>query len=317
MIFLLISKSAIEGSWRYFAAGGICASFSHAVATPIDVIKTRQQVDEGNFVSHTDGKTGTDSYHHSYGIAKTIRNLMKEEGTGILLAGLGPTTIGYFFEGALKFGIYEILKPFLCSLGGVFATSKLLSFVIAGGLAGIAASIVLCPMEALRIRLVSEPHFTEKGWVDGGVQILRNEGVGGLAKGINAMLFKQVPYTIVKQVSFDFCASFLYSVVATSVLSGPTASKARFGISLASAFLAAILSCVASQPGDMLLSVVNAHKGKASVNDFIRNIFAVDGIGGFFVGIKARMLHVGLIVTTQLIIYDWIKLLMGIGLTGS
>ena len=224
-------------------------------------------------------------------------------------------------------------------------------------MAGIAASIVLCPMEALRIRLVSEPHFTEKvrtkikihlrtnlrldseqspfaflsfhsftpfatpvspqGWVDGGVQILRNEGVGGLAKGINAMLFKQVPYTIVKQVSFDFCASFLYSLVATSVLSGPTASKARFGISLASAFLAAILSRVASQPGDMLLSVVNAHKGKASVNDFIRNIFAVDGIGGFFVGIKARMLHVGLIVTTQLIIYDWIKLLMGIGLTGS
>lgn len=108
LIFLLISKSAIEGSWRYFAAGGICASFSHAVATPIDVIKTRQQVDEGNFVSHTDGKNGTDSYHHSYGIAKTIRNLMKEEGAGILLAGLGPTTIGYFFEGALKFGIYEV-----------------------------------------------------------------------------------------------------------------------------------------------------------------------------------------------------------------
>jgi hypothetical protein len=122
MIFLLISKSAIEGSWRYFAAGGICASFSHAVATPIDVIKTRQQVDEGNFVSHTDGKTGTDSYHHSYGIAKTIRNLMKEEGAGILLAGLGPTTIGYFFEGALKFGIYEV-RIYLWVHGGAQATT--------------------------------------------------------------------------------------------------------------------------------------------------------------------------------------------------
>ena len=122
MIFLLISKSAIEGSWRYFAAGGICASFSHAVATPIDVIKTRQQVDEGNFVSHTDGKNGTDSYHHSYGIAKTIRNLMKEEGAGILLAGLGPTTIGYFFEGALKFGIYEVSIN-LWAHGGAQATT--------------------------------------------------------------------------------------------------------------------------------------------------------------------------------------------------
>lgn len=27
------------GAWRYYLAGGICAAFSHAVATPVDVIK--------------------------------------------------------------------------------------------------------------------------------------------------------------------------------------------------------------------------------------------------------------------------------------
>jgi len=105
------------------------------------------------------------SFHHSYGIGKTIKTLVKEEGPGILLAGLGPTTVGYFFEGALKFGIYEILKPILKlllgPLGGILG-SNMFSFVVAGALAGVAASIVLCPMEALRIRLVSEPRFTEK-----------------------------------------------------------------------------------------------------------------------------------------------------------
>ena len=103
-------------------AGGICACFSHALATPIDVIKTRQQVDEGDFVTHLDDSE--DSFHHSFGIGKTIRTLVKEEGVGILLAGLGPTTIGYFFEGALKFGIYEIMKNALGSIGGIFASSK-------------------------------------------------------------------------------------------------------------------------------------------------------------------------------------------------
>ena len=29
------------GSWRYFAAGGICAATSHTIPTPIDVIKVR------------------------------------------------------------------------------------------------------------------------------------------------------------------------------------------------------------------------------------------------------------------------------------
>jgi hypothetical protein len=28
-----------QGSWRYFLAGGICASTSHAITTPIDVVK--------------------------------------------------------------------------------------------------------------------------------------------------------------------------------------------------------------------------------------------------------------------------------------
>jgi hypothetical protein len=33
------------GAWRYFLAGGICAAASHAIPVPIDVVKTRMQVD--------------------------------------------------------------------------------------------------------------------------------------------------------------------------------------------------------------------------------------------------------------------------------
>ena len=33
------------GAWRYFLAGGICAAASHAIPVPIDVFKTRKQVD--------------------------------------------------------------------------------------------------------------------------------------------------------------------------------------------------------------------------------------------------------------------------------
>lgn len=45
--FLLVTTLALyatmsltaAGSWRYFAAGGICAATSHAIPTPLDVIK--------------------------------------------------------------------------------------------------------------------------------------------------------------------------------------------------------------------------------------------------------------------------------------
>lgn len=47
MSFLLIMFASFAilltllptGGWRYFLAGGVCASTSHAIATPIDVIK--------------------------------------------------------------------------------------------------------------------------------------------------------------------------------------------------------------------------------------------------------------------------------------
>ena len=33
------------GAWRYYLAGGVCAAVSHTIPVPIDVVKTRKQVD--------------------------------------------------------------------------------------------------------------------------------------------------------------------------------------------------------------------------------------------------------------------------------
>lgn len=41
----------------------------------------------------------------------SAKEMVKEEGAGYLLAGLGPTVVGYGVEGAMKFGVYEALKP--------------------------------------------------------------------------------------------------------------------------------------------------------------------------------------------------------------
>merc|ERR1712150_447815 len=87
-------------------------------------------------------------------------------------------------------------------------------------------------------------------------------------------------------------------------------------IPLLSAMIASVLSCVSSQPGDMLLSVVNAEKGDHRTRDFAKDILKNNGVRGFFVGMKARFVHVGLIVTVQMFIYDIIKRICGITATG-
>jgi solute carrier family 25 phosphate transporter 3 len=133
-------------------------------------------------------------------MVKATMKIVKNDGIQTLLAGLGPTAWGYLLEGAVKFGIYEVLKPAVRQMLVWLATAtsiaslnnKILGFVICGGVSGVGASLMLCPMEALRIRLVSEPDFDRGGgWVNGFLRMLKYEGVGGLWKGINAMMLKQ------------------------------------------------------------------------------------------------------------------------------
>lgn len=256
---------------------------------------------------------------------ETGRYIVKEEGFSALWAGLGPTTFGYLLEGAIKFGVYEVLKPALkyslariasVSTSLAFLNSQFIAFVLSGVLSGLAASFVLCPMETLRIRLVAEPNYTSGNWIKGGFKIMRREGIHGFTKGMKPMILKQVPYTVTKNVSFDLFTKFFY----TSLLASGVATVSngmKFAIPLVSAVIASVLSSLTSQPGDTILSLACAHDGDYKTRDISRNIMQGDrGIAGFFVGTKTRLLHVGIIVTIQLLIYDYVKRLCGIAATG-
>jgi solute carrier family 25 (mitochondrial phosphate transporter), member 3 len=241
-----------------------------------------------------------------------------------LWAGLGPTALGYLLEGAVKFGTYEILKPVFKRLLASLATttsisifnSQILSFILCGASAGLAASIILCPMEAIRIRMVSEAEYASGGWMKAGYKILKQEGVKGLGKGINPMILKQVPYTVTKNVSFDVLTKSFYAMLRAQGM--VLTAGSMFAIPLLSAALASVLSTITSQPGDMVLSLVNAHKGDRKANDIFKSILeSTYGFRGFFIGFKTRLLHVGVTVTIQLMVYDFVKRLCGIAATGT
>lgn len=308
--FLVIVFKSSPGSWRFFLAGGLCAAISHTIPTPVDVVKTRKQID-ARFVDQSFLEVG--------------RYIVKEEGFSALWAGLGPTTFGYLLEGAVKFGVYEVLKPALqCWLPRIASISTLLAFLnsqfvaffLSGIVSGLAASFVLCPMEVIRIRLVAEPNYSSGGWIRAGFKILKKEGVNGFTKGLNPMILKQVPYTVTKNVSFDLITRFLYSSLRQNGVA-TISHGMKFMIPLISAAIASVLSSLTSQPGDTILSLSCAHDGDYKTRDISRNILRSDrGISGFFVGTKTRLLHVGIIVTIQLQIYDYMKRFCGIAATG-
>jgi solute carrier family 25 (mitochondrial phosphate transporter), member 3 len=239
------------------------------------------------------------------------RIIVQEEGTSALLKGLGPTIVGYGIEGAAKFGLYENLKPSMLRI--LHLDNPAIAYLIASVIAGAVASIVLCPLERTRIRLVSDPDFATNLFT--GIPLLVKEsGIRGLFSGFPAMLSKQVPYTIGKQVSFDEASKYLYSVLAT-----PNNPLTALEVSFVSAFSASIAACLLSQPGDVILTAKCKERGSTSVEffDVIEAIYDRRGIQGFYSGLTARILQVGAIITSQLILYDNVKQGLGLPATGS
>lgn len=312
-----VGASAVD--WRYFVAGGLCASISHGITTPLDVIKTKMQSSPERFQS---------------GMLAAARSIVAVEGAGFLLQGLEPTLVGYGIEGALKFGLYEAFKSLLAQVLGLNALAcKLLASVLAGAI----AAVVLCPMEEARIKMVGDAAWAKESLLSAVTRLAVQGGLLSSFVGLPAMLLKQVPYTMGKQVSFDVVAKGLYGLAERQ--SRYSAAELQWCISLLSAFFASIVACICSQPGDVLLTETyrggaHAHgspaaakgskssgaSGKAparSLAHIVSALLAKHGYSGLFLGLTARLSHVASIITSQLVINDLIKTALGLPATGS
>merc|ERR1719230_1583488 len=127
-------------------AGGICCGLTHGALTPVDVVKTRIQLDPTKY---------------NQGFLGGFKQVIAEEGAGALLTGLGPTAQGYFIQGWFKFGGVEFFKiNFTKTLGEQKAwDNRQKIYLASSAMAEFIADIFLCPYEACRIRLVSQPDY--------------------------------------------------------------------------------------------------------------------------------------------------------------
>ena len=101
-----------------------------------------------------------------------------------------------------------------------------------------------------------------------------------------------------------------------------------YRVNLFSAFMASIIACLFSQPGDMILTETyrqpQNQKQQRGVSDssnavgaVVQRIYERGGLPAFFTGTGARIVHVGLIITSQLVVYDIVKQMLGLPATGS
>lgn len=121
----------------------------------------------------------------------------------------------------------------------------------ASAIAEFFADIALCPLEATRIRLVSQPSFAS-GLLPGFARIAREEGIGGFYAGFGPILFKQVPYTMAKFAVFEVAQEKIIAATGKTKdqLAGGQLTAVNLGGGLLAGFAAAIVSSRLAQGRD-------------------------------------------------------------------
>ncbi|KAG8901092.1 Cu/Pi carrier [Tulasnella sp. 403] len=270
---------------RFALGGAVCCSVTHGALTPVDVVKTRIQLEPEVY---------------NRGMVAAFRQISAKEGAGALLTGFGPTALGYAFQGAFKFGGYEFWKKTAVDTMGIDKArqNREIIYLGASAIAEFFADVVLCPLEATRIRLVSQPDFAG-GLASGFSRIAREEGLRGFYSGFGPILFKQVPYTMAKFAVFEIALENFVNMLGKpkSELSPGTLSSLNLGSGLVAGFAAAIIS----QPADTLLSKINKTKalpGETITSRLVKMAGQL-GVKGLFTGMGARLVMVGTLTAGQ------------------
>ena len=264
---------------------------------PVDVVKTRMQLDPGRYK----------------GMLSGLRTVAATEGVGALATGLGATAAGYFVQGWFKFGGVEFFKINAAqALGPQKAwDNRTAIYLGASAAAEFIADIFLCPLEATRIRAVSNPAFPQS-LPAGFLHILKNEGPLRFYDGIAPILFKQIPYTMAKFAVQGKAAEVMFNALGKRP--NEVSQSTSVGVSLASGVVAGVVAAVISHPADTLLSKINK-AGAGGDGSMVKRLTVIAKEMGFvklcLTGLGARCVMVGTLTAGQFGIFDSVMAALG------
>ena len=283
---------------QFFAAGGLGATITHGGLTPIDVVKTRLQLEPA----------GTKET-----MLSMAKNIARHDGPGGLLAGFGPTAVGYLIQGGSKFCGYEFFKKHAIDWLG--SREKALEYRQAiylgsASCAEVIATTLLTPLEAARIRMVSERGFA-KGLVSALTRLFREDGIRGYYAGYIPILFKQVPYAIGQFYTNEMMHNLVNTMVPRETLQ-KTGKVGEVTVQLGCGIVAGIAAAVLSHPADTLLSKMNRGGDKQGSALMKLCVTAKEtGPIGIWAGLNTRMLMTAILVSGQFLIYEQTKQAFG------
>ncbi|KAE8008909.1 hypothetical protein FH972_005376 [Carpinus fangiana] len=286
-----------EFSPGYYAlctvGGMLSAGTTHLAITPLDVLKVNMQVNPMKYNAISSG----------------FSTLWREQGPSSLWRGWSGKFFGYGIQGGCKFGLYEYFKKFYSDM--LVDRNKSFIFFLSSASAQVFADVALCPFEAVKVRVQTQPSFA-KGLVDGFPKLYKTEGLAGFYKGLFPLWGRNLPFSMIMFSTFEHSVDLLYQKVIQSRKEDCSRAQ-QLGVTCLAGYTAGAVGTVISNPADNIVSCLY-NKQADNVMQAVKKI----GIVNLFTrSLPIRITLVGPAVTLQWFIYDTIKVLSGLPASGG
>ncbi|XP_037356632.1 phosphate carrier protein, mitochondrial-like [Talpa occidentalis] len=278
------------GSKRYLLmcglGGMLSCGLTHTLIVPLDLVKCRQQVDP-----------------HKYGgLFRGFSVTLQDDGVRGLARGWAPTWIGYSLQGFFKFGLYEVFKIRYAELLGPSRAYHWRTglYLAASASAEFFADIALAPMEAVKVRIQTQPGYAHTLRA-AAPRMYGEEGLWAFYKGVAPLWMRQIPYTMMKFACFERTVEALYRHVVPKPQSQCTKAE-QLAVTFVAGYIAGVFCAIVSHPADSVVSVLNKEKGSTALG-VLRRL----GFWGVWKGLFARIIMIGTLTALQWFIYDLVK----------
>ncbi|KAM0818092.1 putative Peroxisomal adenine nucleotide transporter 1 [Seiridium cardinale] len=178
------SKSAPLPSWGFAVAGSTGAVLANALVYPLDIVKTRLQVQ----VKHKEGIVeGADPHYTSTWDA--ITRIVADEGIHGLYAGIHGSLLGVASTNFAYFYWYSTVRTLYLKSQKSSAPPSTLVELALGAVAGALAQVCTIPVAVITTRQQTQSKHERKGFLETGREVIASEdGVSGLWRGLKASL---------------------------------------------------------------------------------------------------------------------------------
>ncbi|CAM4671355.1 unnamed protein product [Leuciscus chuanchicus] len=158
-------------NWKPFVYGGMASIVAEFGTFPIDLTKTRLQVQ---------GQTHCMEVRYR-GMFHALFRIGSEEGVRALYSGISPALLRQASYGTIKIGTYNTLKKLFVSHP---EDETMVINVFCGVVSGVLSSSLANPTDVLKIRMQAQGSLLQGSMMSNFINIYQTEGTRGLWRGV-------------------------------------------------------------------------------------------------------------------------------------